>query len=231
MIFEDFKSVIKEKFIDITNDDEIDYARNFSWDYCYHFFYTYKDEILNKEEFLDLAALHLNTYLASWGMYRGSGFLLKYCDYTVYKPLIKELLQNYKDKLYVDRLDFTYIKCAEEYIDNYFREIRSKTPERLKNEDTLNKDTSQTLTTKILLGVFGCVPAFDTFVKNVLSKNGISQKLNSNSYDAFRQMLEDNNVDELKEKYKTKCGDKYPLMKLLDMYLWEIGKRISKKDL
>lgn len=46
-----------------------------SWEHCYRFFRRAgAAEISNQR---DHAALHLGFYLASWGMYRGSSFLLK----------------------------------------------------------------------------------------------------------------------------------------------------------
>lgn len=43
-------------------------------------------------------SLQLAFYLASWGMYRGSSFLLQK-DYRVHIPVVKELLQKKYDVL------------------------------------------------------------------------------------------------------------------------------------
>ena len=54
-----------------------------SFDYCYNYFLTTKD--LTKD--IEKSCLTLGFYLASWGMYRGSSFLLqksvKYLEPTI----------------------------------------------------------------------------------------------------------------------------------------------------
>src|SRR3989338_6088675 len=63
-----------------------------SWEHCYNFLKRIKGKKLNNEE-LDLAQLHLAFYLASWGMYRGSSFILQK-DYKVFKNIIKTILSK-----------------------------------------------------------------------------------------------------------------------------------------
>ncbi len=52
-----------------------------SWEHCFKYFSQGKlDE--------DIACLHLAFYLASWGMYRGSSFLL-WKDYLVHREVVQ----------------------------------------------------------------------------------------------------------------------------------------------
>lgn len=61
-----------------------------SWEHCYRYFHKFTSiEIAEDREH---AALQLGFYLASWGMYRGSSFLLQ-CDYTVHLAVIDKLLE------------------------------------------------------------------------------------------------------------------------------------------
>ncbi len=53
---------------------------------------------INDEETIDMLALHLGFYLASWGMYRGSSFLLQK-DYKVHVPIVKIIINNENDFL------------------------------------------------------------------------------------------------------------------------------------
>jgi hypothetical protein len=53
----------------------------------------------------DYLSLQLSFYLASWGMYRGSSFLLQK-DYKVHIPAVKELLNEKYDNL-------AGIKCVD----------------------------------------------------------------------------------------------------------------------
>lgn len=58
-----------------------------SWEYCYSSFYEARNGDDMDFEYL---SLQLAFYLASWGMYRGSSFLLQK-DYKIHIPVIKEI--------------------------------------------------------------------------------------------------------------------------------------------
>src|SRR6266478_3447543 len=60
-----------------------------SWEHCYRYFHRSTPEAIALDR--DHAALQLGFYLASWGMYRGSGFLLQHA-YTVHLGVIDQLL-------------------------------------------------------------------------------------------------------------------------------------------
>lgn len=64
----DIESVVK-KFKTQSNPDD----RYTSFDYCYNYFWTTNDPI----EDIEKSCLVLGFYLASWGMFRGSSFLLQ----------------------------------------------------------------------------------------------------------------------------------------------------------
>ena len=68
-----------------------------SWEYCYTAF--------GNLDSVDYLSLHLAFYLASWGMYRGSSFLLQK-DYRIHIPVVKELLSEKYDAL-------AGIKCVD----------------------------------------------------------------------------------------------------------------------
>ena len=69
-------------------------ARYRSWEHCYSNFYHAR----GKEDVdIDYLSLGLH-YLASWGMYRGSSFLLQK-GYKIHIPVIEELLKNKYDPL------------------------------------------------------------------------------------------------------------------------------------
>jgi type IV secretory pathway VirB6-like protein len=63
-----------------------------SFEHCYLFF-----KKLNRDgsfaQHKERAMLHLGFYLASWGMYRGSSFLLQY-DYNIYSPIVDILFKK-----------------------------------------------------------------------------------------------------------------------------------------
>lgn len=149
---EQFKSGDKKKNKGRSADER--YA---SFDYCFNYFQSFKDtgrikDIANSEN-LQNSCLQLGFYLASWGMLRGSSFLLEK-SVRHFAPLI-ELIAEYDNHIWdID-------------IDNYNDEninllLKCKKDIALKLRQDKN-DVSDILTTKIMLGVFGNVPAFDSY--------------------------------------------------------------------
>ena len=84
---------------------------------------------------------------------------------------------------------------------------------------------TDTLVTKVLLGVFGCTPAFDRYFRNGVKHFGIcSADFGRKSlgdlylfYDLYYKEFEDLRHTFLKE------GTYYTPMKLLDMCFWQFG--------
>lgn len=221
-------SNIFEKYIVAKNIDEISKRsdRYKSWEYCYKYFYNNKDKIKeNDENFLDLASLHLAFYLASWGMYRGSSFLLQ-TDYTVHKEAIKILKDAYvlTDNK-ISNWDIDLLFGVVDRLKEYYRDIKNKF------KDSKN-DITDTLLTKILMGTLGITPAYDRFfikgvqLYNKVSKDNIStifKKENFKSLINFAQEHEEklNNLD---IRLIIDESIPYPLMKKIDMFFWNIGK-------
>jgi len=89
----EIKQIVNQgtKFYKKLQEDEN--GRYKSWKYCYKIFQTAHNSDEIDDEFLDYLCLNLSFCLASWGMYRGSSFLLQK-DYKVHKPIIKILLED-----------------------------------------------------------------------------------------------------------------------------------------
>ncbi len=62
-----------------------------SWEHCYGYFQRTTPGGLAADR--DQAALQLGFYLASWGMYRGSSFLLQHA-YTVHRGVVDALAEK-----------------------------------------------------------------------------------------------------------------------------------------
>ena len=88
------RSSIQKFYSSIKNDEN---ARYKSWEYCYKIFGEKQNKIA--PETIDLLCLHLGFYLASWGMYRGSSFLLQK-DYKVHKDAVLEMQKEKYNILY-----------------------------------------------------------------------------------------------------------------------------------
>ena len=145
-----------------------------SWEYCYKYFSDKQKAINSDDTVLDLAALNLAFYLASWGMYRGSSFLLQ-TDYTVHKKSIKIIMEAYHLK------DITITQWTDDHtsqlfkminaLNAYYRKVKEKFDHNGFSDETNHeeKNISDTLLTKILLGTLGITPAYDRYFKNGLT--------------------------------------------------------------
>lgn len=147
------------------------WARYASFDYCFNYFQGFR----NKKELISTkniqnSCLHLAFYLASWGMLRGSSFLLQK-SIKFYEPLIKYIIG--KDNVFW-KIDVpVYSEINIEKLIKCSKDIKKI----LSNNGKYK--VSDTLITKIMLGVFGNVPAFDGYFKSgskLNSFNGRSLK-------------------------------------------------------
>lgn len=206
-----------EKYIEIAVADK--YNRYHSWDRCRDAF----NGILKTSDH----ALELGFYLASWGMYRGSGGILQR-NHLVHQGAVDVFNSGKFEHLKcsaVIEVDRTLIKdvlllrdaIAGEYSLIYF-----------KRSNQLMKpiSTTDTLMSKVMLGTFGCVPAFDDFFVKGLKEHGFNKrKFNTEGLNAIFDFY-DQHIAEIKactELIFAKTGNHYPIMKIIDMYFWQIG--------
>lgn len=198
-------------------------SRYLSWEHCYIQFNKFKDKVNLSEKEIDYLSLHLAFYLSSWGMYRGSSFLLKK-DYKVHIDIVKELYKSEYKVLWAIRCEDLKKDANLDLLFKLSNNLKTIHIENRKNLDNYN-NVSPILITKVLLGTLGCVPAYDRFLKTALVK----YKLASGNYnkDSIRALTEYYEMN--KEKLEicririSDGGINYPQMKLLDMGLWQIG--------
>ena len=200
-----------------------------SWEYCYYHFYHARGK---SDVDIDYLSLQLAFYLASWGMYRGSSFLLQK-DYKVHIPVVKELLkEKYSPLMGIEcsalkkesnqRLLIELNTFISRYYDKIRREIKGK---NFKNQ------LSYILTTKILMGTMGCVPAYDRYFSAGIK----SQKIAIGKYNikSILQLAEfyEKNMDKFEPIRKgMKVYDLlYPQMKMIDMGFFQIGFDLETK--
>ena len=227
-------------FIENSNGE---YGRYKSWRHCYEYFQS-KDN--RKFENIEMLALHLSMYLASWGMYRGSSFLLQH-DFLYNEKAVKVLLKDtYKKMWSIDWWNFNS-KNRDEVLELMFGNDNIKgLIKELElcyndNEYCLGNDgdniATDTLITKILLGTMGCIPAYDRFLKDgigylkeyendsILNEfKNLTKKINVFSYDILLDIISSQKFKDICQKDYEKY---YPPMKLIDMFLWETGFEIS----
>ena len=127
--------------------------RERSWDFCFNHFQDHA----RPTEIMDLSCLHLGYYLASWGMMRGSSFLFRETNARHYQRVIgvieqhNEAMRGFDVPAYRD-------PARKELLDAAWDDLREAlVPEGVR---------SLTLVSKVMMGVWGCVPSFDTFFLN-----------------------------------------------------------------
>lgn len=187
-----------------------------SFDYCYNYFHPKnRNKIGDKEK----SCLVLGFYLASWGMLRGSSFLLSK-SIKHYEKTIDYIISC--DKSYWDIDVSNYNDENIEKIIEIYKNVREKL---IENEKTTHK----TLVTKVLLGVFGFIPAFDnnfitTFKQIANNKCGFSV-VNSNSLGYIKDFYEANksdidNITIYTKDFSTEneTNLRYSKAKIIDMY-------------
>ena len=194
-----------------------------SWEHCYSNFYKARG---NKNVDIDYLSLQLAFYLASWGMYRGSSFLLQK-DYKIHIPVVREILKEKYNSLvgiecvaYKNESNQKLLIELNNFISNYYDEIRREV-----KEIDLKNSLSYTLITKILMGTMGCVPAYDRyFIAGIKNQKVATGNYNIKSVLQLVDFYEKNAYKLEPIRNKMKVYDlPYPQMKMLDIGFWQIG--------
>jgi len=185
-----------------------------SFDYCYNYFYSfYKEKKLSElanDKNLQMSCLQLGFYLASWGMMRGSSFLLEKSVRNFINLIIA--ISKMNTKLWEVDVD----KYDEENI-NLLLDCKQKIIDALGKE---NKPTD-TLVTKIMLGVFANIPAFDQYFRKSFKLNSVNKDslLNiKNFYDANKNAFDSFKIYTFDFLTSKQTDIIYSKAKLIDMY-------------
>ena len=218
----DISKMVSEFQLDNSSTDR--YA---SFDYCYHYFHpTTANDLLGE---IEKSCLSLGFYLASWGMLRGSSFLLSK-SVKYYEPLIK----------FIAGLDHSVWNIdVDKYSDENIRIICSIYPE-IQRIIVNNGNSHLTLVSKIMLGVFGFIPAYDNFFGNtfrdIFQGTCGFRSVNQKSLHCIQLFYADNKdeIDQYSSKIHVKefaTGDEsditYTKSKIIDMYGFNKGLKQS----
>lgn len=222
----EYKDELKSSFQNFNSLRTHDH-RYSTFDYCYGYFYNNRGHLCDD---IEKSCMILWSYLASWGMLRGSSGLLQKSPAALI-PLIE----------FIDKSDE---KLWEIDVPNY------------DNENNLNKIWSlykgikkilldkqiatptDTLVTKIMLGVYANVPAFDQYFTSFLKIQGNTQKFGKKSlkviYDFYKkyQKVIDNiaSVAVLVFPGSTPVKAIYTIAKIIDMIGFTLGQKKTKKN-
>lgn len=206
-----------------------------SWDYCYGLaqcMYARKWELTDLD--YDYMALNLAFYLASWGMYRGSSFLLDK-SYKIHIKPVKLIFS--KDELWKEILSSKELTAFEKELTKAYE---SDDKADVSN-DAISDPMTDTLFTKILLGLTGNVIAYDRYCKTALSflecgrnffrtgRETSWDRLRDDGFVALADILSIIKASYPKVEFKdvgyvqTSEHVPYPAAKNIDMFLFVLG--------
>lgn len=209
----------------ITTDE---FHRYKSWHRCHKSFSESKQT--------EIHTLELAFYLASWGMYRGSSGLLQK-NHLIHQGAVDILFSNKGQLLKCDskndvvRTDIEGILNLKRELGNHYNKIYFTKD----MEEPKPISSTDTLLSKMLLGTLGCVPAYDRYFIGGLKEMNMKNKIFN--YASLNELFDfiDNNKAEINNIQKNiliETKQYYPIMKILDMYFWQIGydKEIEQKQ-
>lgn len=236
-----------DSILDIFMNEQNADWRYASFDYCYNHFYK-----MNRIEDEEKSCAILWSYLSSWGMVIGSSALLQ----QNYRYL-SEVVQYIKNcgKEHPEYWDITFPYCEKniDVLTNIYNDVEQALTFTVQPQvDIPVPQPSNTLVTKVMLGVFGVVPAFDTYVakffKYLIPKGqGNSAIFNHGVNETTCMVL--NQVETLKnfsttnldnllqdDRFDTLIFDnnsvsrKYTRAKLIDMYCFVVGQMLNEAE-
>lgn len=202
-------------YVNKFNEEHIDEkSRGKAFD-CIHD--AFIDALNRGEPDYDYLSLHLYAYLACWDMIDYKKFLREK-NYKVLKNTVVELykkaINDYKYLKNYD-LDLNYVK---EY-KNAILDLKKIIVKNISREYEKDIHVTDTLIGKILLGTFGCMPAFDThFCKTAKEVFKLKTITIENCIEKVLEFA----IDNKSELVALQNG--YPIMKIVDMAFWEYGK-------
>ena len=186
-----------------------------SWEHCFGYFQARTHKSLKQDR--KTAALHLGFYLASWGMYPPSGFLLQH-TFTIQLAVIDALASPALSPLW--RAEFGAGEADDELTPIV---LNAKNAVRQAYEPFAASDT---LASKVLLRTLGCLPACDRFFIGGFKVTGLSySRINKNFIHRLLEFTHGNlpSLRAEQTRIESHSGVHYPLMKLVDMYFWQLG--------
>lgn len=193
-----------------------------SYDYCFNYFAglheSGKESLSLTNRQMDMACLQLGFYLASWGMYRGSGQLIRHSVRRLI-PTVEAVLTA-PDEIWSIDADGYSIRARDTVL-SVAEELRR----------TLPSPASDTLVTKAMLGVFGCVPALDSYFIRGFGLSS-SRPLRSDTLEAIAEYFNGKAEELQKQRIFTldfasgsETTRRYPVAKIIDMVFFVEGTR------
>ena len=198
-----------------------------SFDYCFNYFQSFREQNrldeLADDDHIQESCLQVGFYLASWGMLRASTFLFDK-SVKVYESLIRAIAGANPKLWEID---------ANCYTPDNIRLILDFGNAIAK---TLNfgNGPSDTLKTKIMLGVFGNVPAFDSYFTKGFGVSSFGKRALervADFYCSYKAVIEINRLATLDFMTGQPTSRLYTRAKVIDMifFIEGVKKNRNKK--
>ncbi len=190
-----------------------------SFDYCFGYFQNNKTRLTSN---MEQSCMALWSYLASWGMLRGSSILLQKGNYKALEDTVIVIQQYFNQPQTLPDIANNTRKDYVEKVDKLCKDIEGGLKKRMPQLNPTN-----TLVTKIILGVFGVFPALDQYFCKTFG-GGTSIKgfagLVWDFYDSNRYKSVIVGFDfQVKSFDGQPSSLKYPVAKLIDMFGFTYG--------
>lgn len=205
------RKLVRAWFGNVIRDEHHRYR---SWEHCYCFFRrTGRSGLARKRK---IAALQLGFFLASWGMYRGSSFLLRHA-FTIHTRVVDVLRAPGIARLWEQEFGSERSADLAPIVHGLVHDVRDAYSDFGMPTDTL--------VTKVLLGTLGCLPACDRYFLNGFTKSYSYSYVNQAFVSRLLSLCQENLADLRKEQAEIERVRRirYPLMKLVDMYFYQLG--------
>lgn len=192
-----------------------------SFDYCFNYFQSFKEDnnisAIADSKHIQNSCVQLAFYLASWGMLRGSSFLLEKSS-KFYEPLIAYIAGTSREIWNIDADNYTkdnikmFLKCKD----------------GIRKALGCENNPTDTLITKIMLGVFANIPAFDNFFKKAFSLYYCDEKALlkiANFYEQNKTKIDSYHICTFDFNNGSETTREYTKAKLIDMIGFIEGQR------
>lgn len=213
-----------------------------TYDFCHSYFVRNRKKLLSSH--MEESCIRLWSFLGSWGMLRGSSQLIKENSPASLKPVI-ECIANTPEEIW--NIDVEQYKEKQQDLIKLYESIEKALIEGSSKKDCDGKPLKTfkptcTLITKVMMGVFGIVPAFDTFFCKTFGdmypqKGFTSYHFGKNALNSIYEFYKTNKeaIDAIKIPVmdfdgKAIPGLYYKKAKLIDMYGFTSGEHSAEKE-